>query len=459
MRARVVYKGPTPKGSRQLARSLNLTKTIGIRREDKNVWERRVPIIPEHLERILEADDLAAVVQSYPERVFSDEAYRRAGAEVAEDLSACDLVLAVKEIPTALFAPGGAYVFFSHTIKAQPYNMAMLGRLLELGCTLFDYERITDDQGRRLVFFSRQAGQAGMLDTLHLLGARLAAEGFDTPLSDVKMAYSYASLDEAKAALADVGARIKDHGQGMGLPEALSPLVVGFAGYGNVSQGAQDVFDVLPATTVTPEALESGEIPADGLVKVVFAESDMVEPLAAGATFELQEYYQHPERYRGRFARFLPRLHVLLNGIYWEDRYPRLVTNADLRSLWEASPQPLLRVLGDVSCDIDGSIQCTIKSTMPDAPSYVFDPLTGEHTMGFEGRGPVIMAVDNLPAEMSHESSVHFSESLWGLVADVVRADRSVRWEDYDVPAPMRRAVIAYNGELTPDYAYLQKSL
>jgi alpha-aminoadipic semialdehyde synthase len=432
-----------------------LTRTIGIRREDKNIWERRVPLIPAHLERILEAGDLAVVVQPYPRRVFTDEAYRRAGAEVAEDLSGCDVVFAVKEIPAALFQPGGAYVFFSHTIKAQPYNMAMLRRLLELHCTLIDYERITDDQGRRLVFFSRQAGQAGMIDTLHLLGARLAAEGLRTPFSAMKMAYAYASLDETKAALASIGARIIDQG----LPGAVSPLVVGFAGYGNVSVGAQDVFDVLPATTVTPDALLAGDLPADGLVKVVFTEQDMVEPVAEGAAFELQEYYQHPERYRGRFARFLLRLHVLLNGIYWEERYPRLVTNADLRRLWEAEPTPRLRVLGDVSCDIDGSIQCTVKSTMPDAPSFVYDPFTGEHTMGFEGRGPVVMAVDNLPAELSGESSKHFSESLRGFVADIARADRSVPWEDYDVPPPIRRAVIVYNGELAPDYTYLRKSL
>lgn len=432
-----------------------MTRTIGIRREDKNIWERRVPLIPKDLERILEDGDLAAVVQPFPERVFADEAYRQAGARVAEDLSSCDLVLAVKEIPTALFQPGGAYVFFSHTIKAQPYNMAMLRRLLELGCTLIDYERITDDKGRRLVFFSRQAGQAGMIDTLHLLGARLAAEGMDTPFVDLRMAHTYSDLDEAKAALALVGAKIVEQG----LPSAISPLVFGFAGYGNVSGGAQDVFDVLPATPLTPDELEAGDLRCTGLVKVVFAESDMVEPQTPGAGFDLQEYFRHPERYRGRFARFLPRLHVLLNGIYWEDRYPRLVTNADLRTLWESEAQPRLRLVGDVSCDIEGSIECTVKSTMPDAPSYVFDPLTQEHTMGFEGRGPVVMAVDNLPAELSRESSVFFSESLRGFVADVVRADRSVPWQDYDVPPPIRRAVIAYNGELTPDYGYLQRSL
>lgn len=436
-----------------------MTWTLGIRREDKNIWERRVPLIPADLARLLEADDLAAVVQPYPRRVFADEEYRKAGAEVAEDLSGCDLVLAVKEIPADMFVPGGAYVFFSHTIKAQPHNMAMLRRLLELGCTLIDYERITDDQGRRLVFFSRQAGQAGVLDSLHLLGARLAHEGLDTPFADVKMAHGYADLDEAKRALADVGARVAAEGLG----EGLRPLVVGFAGYGNVSQGAQEVFDVLAPTTVTPQALLAGELPGAGLVKVVFAESDMVEPKDAGAPFELQEYYDHPERYRGRFERFLPHLHMLVNGIYWEERYPRLVTNVALKRLWEIETEPgslpKLRVLGDVSCDIDGSIQCTFRSTMPDEPAYVFDPLTGEHSMGFVGRGPVIMAVDNLPAELSHASSVQFSESLRGFVADTVRADRSVAWEDYAVPPPIRRAVIAYNGQLTPDYAYLQKSL
>jgi len=86
-------------------------------------------------------------------RVFSEEEYVRAGARVQEDLSPCPVIFAVKEIPQDFFEPGKTYVFFSHTIKGQPYNMPMLKRMLELGCTLIDYEKVTDERGRRLIFF------------------------------------------------------------------------------------------------------------------------------------------------------------------------------------------------------------------------------------------------------------------------------------------------------------------
>ncbi|MFH2007139.1 MAG: bifunctional lysine ketoglutarate reductase /saccharopine dehydrogenase family protein [bacterium] len=431
-----------------------MSKTLGIRREDKNIWERRVPVIPAHLGPLLADGALQAVVQPFPRRVFTDAEYVEVGAVLDEDLSGCDVVFAVKEIPAELFQPSRAYVFFAHVIKAQPYNMPMLRRLLELGCTLIDYEKIADEQGRRLVFFSRQAGQAGMIDSLHLLGRRLALEGLDTPFTAVEMAYAYPSLRHTREALRDVGARIVAGG----LPPSLTPLVVGFAGYGNVSQGAQDIFAELPAERVTPEALLAGELPKAALVWVEFSESDMVERVDGGP-FALQEYYRRPEEYQGRFARFLPHLHLLMNGIYWEEQYPRLVTNEDLARLWAPAEPPRLRVIGDVSCDLEGSIQCTVKTTMPDAPSYVFDPATGEIAMGIEGAGPVVMAVDNLPAELARESSVLFSESLRPFVPAIVRAERSVPFERFDVPDPVRRAVIAYNGELTPDFTYLKDAI
>lgn len=437
-----------------------MTHTVGIRREDKNRWERRVPIVPEHLAAALAGGDLEAIVQPSTLRIFSDDDFARAGARVEEPLDAADVVFAVKEIPKDLFLPGHAYAFFSHTIKAQPYNMPMLRRLLEQGCTLVDYERVVDDRGRRLVFFSRQAGQAGMIDTLHLLGARLALEGTETPFAAIEMAHAYGDLDATRAALTPVAERLASGG----LPRELTPLVVGFAGYGNVSQGAQEVFGLLPHVEVSPEALLAGEVPADPerpLVKVVFREEHMVARRGAGAAgaFDLQDYYEHPEGYAGTFARFLPHLHVLLNGIYWETRYPRLVTRQDLAALYGAAGAPRLRVIGDVSCDIEGSIECTVKATLPDEPAYVYEPATGEIRMGIEGRGPVIMAVDNLPAELARASSVHFSTSLRPFVAPLVRADRSVPFDRYDVPPELRPAVIVYNGELTPGYQYLSKAL
>jgi len=150
---------------------------IGIRREDKNRWERRVPLIPKHVKELIESHGIDVTLQPSSIRIFSDEEYLQAGAKIQEDLSACHIIFAVKEIPADFFQPGKTYVFFSHTIKGQKKNMPMLKRMMELGCNLIDYEKVIDEKGRRLIFFGRHAGLAGMIDTLWALERRLTWEG------------------------------------------------------------------------------------------------------------------------------------------------------------------------------------------------------------------------------------------------------------------------------------------
>ena len=429
---------------------------IGIRREDKNKWERRAPLVPEHVKTLREQFDLAVCVQESPIRAFRPEEYEVAGARIVPDLRDCPVIFAVKEIPASLLEPGKTYVYFSHTIKGQPYNMPMLRRLLDLNCQLIDYERITDERGRRLIFFGDYAGRAGMLDTLWALGQKLAAEGIETPLREVRPAVQYADLASARAAVRAVGEKIATEG----LPETLTPLIVGFAGYGNVSRGAQELLDLLPVTEIAPQALETfTEHDPHTLYKVVFKEEDMVVPRAEGATFVLQDYYDHPEKYRSQFTRYLPHLTVLVNGIYWTSRYPRLVTRKWARSAWGQDQPPRLRVIGDISCDIGGGVELTVKATMPDEPCYVVDPAKMEAIPGVEGKGPVIMAVDNLPCELPRESSEHFSSILRDMVPDLARADWSLPFAELALPSHLRRAVIAHRGELTPDYAYLAEYL
>lgn len=426
------------------------SRTLGIRREDKSRWERRAPLAPEHVETLKARHGIETVVQPSPIRVFDDEAYRAAGATVAEDLSGCNLVVAVKEIPRELLRRDGAYMFFSHTIKAQPYNMKLLGRVLDLGCTLLDHEKVTDEAGRRLVLFGYHAGLAGAIDSLWALGRRLESEGLATPLAAVKQAHQYASLEEAEEALREVGAAIR---AAPGLPRELGPVVIGVAGYGNVGRGAQHVLDQLGPVEVEPEALEGLE--PGGLYKVVFREEHMVEPVEPGEAFDLKTYFEHPERYRGTFARWLPKLTTLVNCIYWEARYPRLVTVEDLRRLYASGAQPSLRVIGDISCDVEGSIEATVKVTQPDDPVYVYDPHAMMATMGVEGRGPVIMAVDNLPCELPKEATESFGAALVELLPGAVTADFAAAFEALELPAELRRAVIAHRGELAPSFRYL----
>ena len=437
---------------------------IGIRREDKNRWERRAPLIPEHVRELVEEHGIEVYLQPSKIRAFPDEEYARAGAKLQEDLSSCPVIFGIKEFPLEFFEPGKTYVFFSHTIKGQPHNMPMLRRILELGCTLIDYERIVDDQGRRLIGFGRWAGLAGMIDALWALGRRLEWEGIESPFSGLQQTLHYKSLEEAKEAVARIGRRIEEEG----LPEVLTPLIIGLAGYGNVSRGAQEILELLPVRKVSPEELPAvADLLRDRKIvyKVVFKEEHMVEPRSPDHQFQLQDYYDHPERYRPKLEGYLPYLTVFMNCIYWESRYPRFVTKAYLRRLYGGEgARPRLRVIGDISCDIEGAVECTLRATDPGSPVFVYDPFRDEAIDGVEGPGPVVLAVDNLPCELPRESSAEFSRILKGFVPPIANwsalsSDRSGPFERCELPPEIKRAVIAYRGELTPDYRYLEEFL
>ncbi len=429
---------------------------LGIRREDKHEWERRVPLTPDAVARLCKDPELDVVVQPSAIRVFADGDYRAAGAAVSEELAGCDMVLAVKEIPTALLRKGGAYAFFSHTVKGQAHNMPLLRRLMELDCTLVDYERIVDAEGCRLVSFGRHAGLAGMIDTLHVLGRRLAWLGYDTPLAQVSPAHQYESLAAAEAQLSGLAAALA-------LPAALCPFVVGFAGYGNVSRGAQEIFDRLRPETVEPEELAAlvtrSSPPRDRLFKVVFEERHLVQPDDPAEPFRLQTYYDHPERFRSRFEAHARNLSALVNAIYWTDAYPRLITNRFLCEWFREDPNPRLKVVGDISCDVEGSVQCTTHATTPGRPAYVYEPVSGRVTHGWQGPGLCMMTTDCLPCELPRESSEAFTEALLPYVAELAKVDFACGFDAVRLPEPIRRATILWRGKLTPDYAYMQRFL
>ena len=432
---------------------------VGIRREDKNRWERRAPLIPEHMRDLARDHGLRFVVQPSPIRAFPDAAYAAAGAEVNEDLSAADVVLAVKEVPISLFRAGKTYLFFSHTLKGQRHNMPMLRRVLDLGCTLIDYERIVDDQCRRLIFFGRYAGLAGMIDALWALGRRFEWEGVATPLGRIEPAHRYPDLAAARAAFREVADRIAAGG----LPEAAGPIVVGLAGYGNVSRGAQEILDLFPVEELSPPRLldpsfDAGALDRRTVYKVVFREEHMAAPIDAGKPFDLAEYYSHPERYRGLFPSYVPSLTVAANCIFWEARFPRLVSIADARALW-AGPRPRCRVLADISCDVGGGIEVNDHCTDPGDPVYVWDLDKGASSSGVAGKGPIVLAVDNLPCELPRESSAEFGALLSRFLPAIARAELTRPPAESGLPVEMQRGVIAYQGRLTPAFAYLQEHL
>jgi len=430
---------------------------VGIRREDKNKWEARVPITPTGAQELIARHGVEFTIQPSTIRIFGDSAYSNAGVTVDEDLSGCPVVFAVKEIPTELLREGRTYIYFSHTIKGQSYNMDMLRRLMELKCTLIDYETVVDEKGRRLIFFGRHAGLAGMIDTLWTLGERLAWEGADpNPFTIARQAYHYKDLDDVRQKLNLLGEAIKTGG----LPGSVCPMVFGFAGYGNVSLGAQEILDLLPVIDVAPADLaalfEGGDFSHNHVYKTVFKEKDMAAPRAAGEAFDLQDYYDHPEKYDSVFDRYWPHLSVLVNCIYWTEKYPRLITRDQIADHYRGGA-PRLKVVGDISCDPEGSVEFLLKTTATDNPVYVYDIETGQAVDGVAGNGPVMLGVDNLPCELALESSRHFSDSLSSFVDAIASADYTKSFSDLALPDPIKKATILHRGALTPDYGYMEK--
>jgi alpha-aminoadipic semialdehyde synthase len=434
-----------------------MQKIIGIRREDKNQWERRVPLIPEHVRFLKEKHGIHTIVQPSANRIFTDDEFRAAGAEINEDLGKAQTIFAVKEIPIELFEEGKTYIFFSHTIKGQAYNMDMLRRMKELKVNLFDYERFVDNNNRRLIFFGRYAGLAGMIETLHAYGQKMKLLGYDTPFARVKQAYEYPSLEAAKQEIAQIGREIDENGFG----EDISPLVVGFTGYGNVSQGAQEIFDLLPYKAMSPHILsemyENFTLDHFNLYKVIFKEEDLVRSKAG--TFDLQDYYNHPEKYESRFEEYIQYLQMLVNCIYWTEDYPRLVTREYLKNQTLLRSNLNLKVIGDISCDIDGSIEITHKATMPDTPNFTYFADKDTFEDGVQRLGVTVMAVDNLPCEFSREASTEFSEVLKDYVDNIASQNYDNGFGQLNLDTPSAKALILQKGEFTEDYNYMKDYL
>jgi alanine dehydrogenase len=436
-----------------------MKKRIGIVRETKNEWERRVPLVPADVKKLIESSDVEVLIQPSGKRIFSDQEYQMAGAMVIDDLSSCDLILGIKEVQINDIIPGKTYCFFSHTIKGQSYNMTLLQRMLNLRCTLIDYERMVDEENRRLIYFSYHAGVAGMIESLWALGRRLETEDISSPFKSLKQTLSYADQKEAELAFVELGEAIKTKG----LPTSITPLIIGVTGYGNVSRGAQHMLDLLPVEEVSAEALlklqDKSKDQQNKIYKVVFKEKDMYVPVSESAMFDLQEYYDHPDRYRSIFDKYIPRLGILVNATFWDTTYPKHVTKESLKRLFQGNRVPNLRVIGDISCDVEGGVEGTLKVTDPGNPVFVYNPASNSFVDGFDGPGIVIMAVDNLPSELPKDASIYFSSVLKNLLPPIIKVDFSDEFNKLALSTSQKKAVITYNGQLADDYKYLKKYL
>ena len=426
-----------------------MERLIGIRREDKSIWEKRCPLTPFDVSFIEAKYSIKTVIQPSKIRIFKDFEYKKVGAKITEKLNA-PVIFGIKEMPVDFFSTDKIYIFFSHTIKGQEHNIQMLKRMIQKGITLIDYECIKDKNDVRLIAFGKYAGIAGMIESLWAAGKRLNYEGYKTPLLHIKRPIEYNSLKQLEQECKKIGKEISEYG----FPERISPFVIGIAGYGNVSKGSQALLDYFPCEEISPEELENLKDNSHALYKVIFMEEHLVRRRDS-KEFNLNDYYNNPENYESIFTKYLQYITVLINAIYWDNKYPRLITKKYLKENYKEKISKL-KVIGDISCDIKGAIECTLECTNPDNPVFVYNPINEKIKYGTRGNGLVIMAIDTLPSLLPRESSIYFSNILKDFIPDIVNASYPDNFEECNLPFPIKRAVILYKGKLTPRYKYLE---
>ena len=341
------------------------TLTVGIAKETYNVWESRAPLTPVQVEQLRNRHAIRFLVQPSPQRIFSNQQYERAGAELTDDLTPADVILGVKrpQDPSDLIAQK-TYVFFSHTTKGQPENMRLLQTCLDKNIQLLDYEKMVSSepqQQRRLVSFGRFAGLAGTMDSFHALGRRLLyRDGAHTPLLACPTAVMNDTLEQARDRVVQMGERMAF--EGMQLSE---PLVLAVTGKGGtVHGGVMELLELLPREVVSvadlPQLVASSSTsersnhcmrmrePERKIYVTPVSTRDVFEHCSGGnVEFDRDDFRTHPCQYRSLFAsRVAPYVHCIINAVYWDPRFPRLLTKEQMRRQFERGNDRYVFLLG-----------------------------------------------------------------------------------------------------------------
>jgi alanine dehydrogenase len=393
---------------------------FGIIKERKNPPDRRVVFSPEKFPEFKQKFPQAEiVVESSDIRVFSDEAYKKAGFEVTKDISDCDVLLGVKEVPVDSLIPHKKYFFFSHTIKKQPYNRKLLKAMLERNIEMFDHETIIKENGARLIGFGRYAGLVGAYNGFRALGIR---EGLFT-LPKVE---TLADLEAVKAELDKI---------------SLPSIKILLTGTGKVAKGAQEILDHLQIKQVSDALYLTSEF-----TEPVYCIADVMEYAKRkdGKVGDKFEFYKDPSGYESNFMAYAKQTDFFIAGHFYGDGAPYLFTREDAKH-----PEFRIKYVADISCDIDGPVATTLRASTIADPIYGYNPETESEIDFKDEKAITVMAVDNLPCELPKDASEGFGEMFLEHVIPAFYND--------DKDGILARAKMTTNtGKLTERYAYLQ---
>lgn len=397
-----------------------MTITFALIKERKSPPDRRVVFSPEKcLEIVKKYPHIRIIVESSDIRVFPDEAYRKLGFEVLDDVSEADVMLGVKEVPIAYLIPNKKYFFFSHTIKEQPYNRGLLQAILENNIELTDHETIVNENNRRLIGFGYYAGLVGAYNGFRMLGLR--DKLFELPKME-----TLSALTDAQGALDEV---------------SIPNLKIILSGTGKVTQGAKAVLDHLNIRKIDVDTYLTQEF--DEPVYCMIGVEHYNKRLD-GSAFDKQDFYTNPLKYESNFMRFAKVSDMFITGHFYGTDAPYLFTREDAKD-----PEFRINLLADVSCDIDGPIAATIRPSTIADPFYGYDPQT-EKEVPYDAPGAIaVMAVDNLPCELPNDASIGFG--------DMFETHVLPAFFNGDKDGILERARITTSkGELTPNFSYLK---
>lgn len=392
---------------------------IGIIRERKNPPDRRVVLGPKACQTVKEKFPEAEIlVEPSHIRVFDDQAYVDAGFELTDNMEQCDVLLGVKEVPIEALIPNKKYFFFSHTIKKQSYNRSLLQAVLDLNIELYDHEVITNKRGQRLVAFGRYAGIVGAYNGIRTYGLKF--ELFDLPKA---------------ATLSGLDGLIKEL-KGIELPS----IKIVLSGKGRVGGGVKEILDAMGIRKVgVSDYLKKS------FSEAVYCQIDVLDynKRIDGQKSRMTDFYQNPEAYESNFMRFAQNSDLYIAGHFYGDGAPYLYTREQVKS-----KQFNIKVVADISCDIDGPVATTIRASTIADPIYGYDPILEKETDYKNPNAVAVMAVDNLPCEIPADASQGFGDSFINHVIPSFFND--------DKNGVLQRAKMTSDGKLTQRYYYLQ---
>ncbi|MET7028241.1 NAD(P)-dependent oxidoreductase [Sediminicola luteus] len=392
---------------------------FGIIRERKNPPDRRVVLSPESCVKLRSIYPKSTIiVEPSPIRIFKDEEYATKGFEVASKMEECDVLLGVKEVPMEDLISNKKYFFFSHTIKKQPYNRDLLQTVLDKNIELFDHEVITNAKGQRLVAFGRYAGIVGAYNGIRAYGLKF--DLFNLPKAE--------DLEDQKALIVEL--------QNISLPN----IKILLTGRGRVGNGAKEMLDAMGLKKVTVEDYLEEEFEEPVYCQIDASEYNKRKD---GVRGNKADFFAHPEAYKSNFMRFAKVTDFYIAGHFYGDGAPYLYTREDAKD-----PSFKIKVVADVSCDIDGPVATTIKPSTIADPIYGYDPMSETEVDYKKEKAIAVMAVDNLPCELPRDASVGFGEAFLKNVIPAFFND--------DADGVLLRARMTQNGKLTERYSYLQ---